>query len=583
MQYAIKDDILRIGKISSILLKVKVQTCRDSEISMANPKNARSLVVKNEREIAAMVEKETRQLVKIAQTQEKELVRVLEFESKQKIINDAARARVEENARKEEQRRKEKRASDKQAADDARLRILRRKAQEDMEAQHARLAMQEDYKREEAIREKKAVEASEGKMAAHRQEQERQQKREMLKAETKRKHDERQLENEKRKKELEARDRDRLAKIELKKLVSQQIAVQKKRDAAEILRRNKEKAFMVEEAKRLALLQKHQQHQNIVEGITKQRQDVTVIRKRRDSIIGLTRIRHSQQAKEKEEKQALKVLSKIEHQEARVRMLAEARTKKQLEIKALRERERRTKAETLIKLEQKQDDLLKETVRRTEEHNTRCEELKKSKQDMMRLRRKASADAKLKKDRLKAILDSTRGGTNGIAKIKQLLQSGLEEPKQHRRKHPKIFPLDSAGAVEPPAATLPQKSLPIVALDNSIVHSSSNSNYNDRAKERHDQRRSSIIRLATPKMIRTLQRAPSIKSLNENDDASAEGPSPSKPLVKSPCLSSDNLDILLYKSRSRLTSDDSDDEEEGRGETGDAKVEANDYSDEDSI
>ena len=75
MQYAIKDDILRIGKISSILLKVKVQTCRDSEISMANPKNARSLVVKNEREIAAMVEKETRQLVKIAQTQEKELVK----------------------------------------------------------------------------------------------------------------------------------------------------------------------------------------------------------------------------------------------------------------------------------------------------------------------------------------------------------------------------------------------------------------------------------------------------------------------------------------------------------------------------
>ena len=523
---------------------------------MANPKNARSLVVKNEREIAAMVEKETRQLVKIAQTQEKELMRVLEFESKQKIINDAARARVEENVRKEEQRRKEKRASDKQAADDARLRILRRKAHEDMEAQHARLAMQEDYKREEAIREKKAVEASERKMAAHRQEQERQQKREMLKAETKRKHDEQQLENEKRKKELEARDRDRLAKIELKKLVSQQIAEQKKRDAAEILRRNKEKAFMVEEAKRLALSQKHQQHENIVGGITKQRQDETVIRKRRDSIIGLTRIRHSQQAKEKEEKQALKVLSKIEQQEARVRMLAEARIKEQLEIKALREREQRTKAETLIKLKQKQDDLLKETVRRTEEHNKRCEELKKSKQDMMRLRRKASADAKLKKDRLKAVLDSTRGGANGIAKIKQLLQSGLEEPKQHRfvrRKHPKIFPLDSPGAVEPPAATLPQKSLPIVALDNSIVHSSSNNDYNDRAKERHDQRRSSIIRLATPKMIRTLQRAPSIKSLNENDDATAEGPSPSKPLVKSPCLSSDNLDILLYRCRSTLT------------------------------
>jgi hypothetical protein len=526
---------------------------------MANPKNARSLVVKNEQEIAAMVEKETRQLVKIAQTQEKELMRVLEFESKQKIINDAARARVEENVRKEEQRRKEKRASDKQAADDARLRILRRKAQEDMEAQHARLAMQEDYKREEAIREKKAVEASERKMAAHLQEQQRQQKREMLKAETKRKHDEQQLENEKLKKKLEARDRDRLAKIELKKLVSQQIAEQKKRDAAEILRRNKEKAFMVEEAKRLALLQKHQQHETTIVGITKQRQDETVIRKRRDSIIGLTRIRHSQQAKEKEEKQALKVLSKIEQQEARVRMLAEARIKEQLEIKALRERERRTKAETLIKLEQKQDNRLKETVRRTEEHNRRCEELKKSKQDMMRLRRKASADAKLKKERLKAILDSTRGGANGIAKIKQLLQSGLEEPKQHRvvrRKHPKIFPLDSAGAVEPPAATLPQKSLPIVALDNTNIHSSSNNDYNDRAKERHDQRRSSIIRLATPKMIRTLQRAPSIKSLNENDDASAEGPSPSKPLVKSPCLSSDNLDILLYRSRSRLTDDD---------------------------
>jgi hypothetical protein len=556
-------------------------------ISMANPKSVKSSVVKKEREIAALVEKETRQLKKIAQTQEKELMRVLAFEAKQKELNDAARAKVEENARKEEQRRKEKRASDKQAADDARLRALRRKAQEDMEAQHARLAMQEEYKREEAIREKKAAEANERKMAAHRQEQERQQKREMLKAETKRKHDEQQLENERRVKELEARERDRLAKIELKKLVSQQIAERKKRDAAEILRRNKEKAFMVEEAKRLAFIQKHQQHESLVEGISKHKQDETVIRKQRDSIIGLTRIRHSQRTKEKEEKQALKVLSKIEQQEARVRALSEARIKEQMEIKALRERERRTKAETLIKLKEQQDNLLKETVRRTEEHNKRCEELKKSKEDIMRLRRKASADAKLKKDRLKAVLDATRGGANGIAKIKQLLQSGLEEPKQHRvvrRKHPKIFPLDSAGVVEPTAATLPQKSQPTVALDNNnnsqnIIHSSSNNNNNDRAKERHNERRSSIAMLAKPKFIRTLQRAPSIKSLNENEDASAEEPSPPKPLVKSPCLSSDNLGILLYRSRSRLTSDDSDNEEEGRGGTGDAKVEANDSID----
>lgn len=545
--------------------------------------NKSSSIVKNEREIAALVEKETRQLVKIAQTQEKELMRVLEFESKQKIINDAARARVEENARKEEQRRKEKRASDKQAADDARLRILRRKAQEDMEAQHARLAMQEEYKREEAIRQKKALEARERKLAAHQQEQERQQKREILKAETKRKHDEHQLENEKRIKELEDRERDRLAKIELKKLVSQQIAEQKRRDAAEILRRNKEKAFMVEETKRLALLQKHQQHENIFEGITKHKQDETIIRKRRDSIIGLTRIRHSQQAKETEEKEALKVLSKIEQQEARVRMLAEARIKEQMEIKALRERERRTKAETLIKLKEQQDDLRKETVRRTEEHNKRCEELKKSKEDMLRLRRKASADAKLKKDRLKAVLDSTRGGADGIAKIKQLLQSGLA-PKQHkvvRRKHPKIFPLVST-AVEPTAAPLPQKSQPTVALDNNnihnIIHSSSNNN-NDQAKERRHNE--SIISLAKPKYIRTLQRAPSIKSLNDSEDANAEAPSPPKPLVKSPCLSSDNLGILLYRSRSRLTSDDSEDEEEGRGGTGDDKSEGNDYSDED--
>lgn len=511
---------------------------------MTNPKSVRSSFVKNEREIAALVEKETRQLVKIAQTQEKELMRVLEFESKQKIIN--------------EQRRKEKRASDKQAADDARLRILRRKAQEDTEAQHARLAMQEEYKREEAIRQKKTLEDRERKNAAHRQEQERQQKREMLKAERKRQHDEQQLENEKWIRELEARECDRVAKIELKKLESQQIAEQKKRDAAEILRRNKEKAFMVEEAERLALLQKHQQHENIFEGITKQKQDETVIRKKRDTIIGLTRIRHSQQAKEKEEKQTLLLMSKIKQQEARVRLLAEARTKEHIEIKALRERERRTKAETLTKLKEQQDDLLIETVRRTEEHNKRCDELKQSKKDLMRLRRKASADAKLKKDRLKAILDSTRGGSNGIAKIQELLQSGLVEPKQHRvvrREHPKIFPPDSAGAVEPTAATLPQKSQP-----------------------RHNE---SIIMLAKPKYIRTLQRAPSIKSLSDSEDAKAEAPSPPKPLVKSPCLSSDNFGILLYKSRSRLTSDDSEDEEEGRGGTGDDKVEADDYSEED--
>ena len=188
---------------------------------------------------------------------------------------------------------------------------------------------------------------------------------------------------------------------------------------------------MMQEMKQNALLQKHTRHKSLIDEIAIEKEAESVVRQKRNTIIDQKRNRQLHHAKEKEEATKTSVQSKIKQQEARLKDLADRRLQEQLAIKAEKEHQLQLKNKNLELIKKAQKDHLEEMMRKAEEHDRKCEDLKKSKDHLMKLRRKTTVEAKLKRDQLRAILDSSKNGA-GIAGIRKLLQSGLMEPKKKR-------------------------------------------------------------------------------------------------------------------------------------------------------
>ncbi len=468
-----------------------------------------------------------------------------------------------------------------QAAEEARLRELRRKAKEDAEASIQRQKAQEQSEREQMIREKKDRTESEIKNRALREEQLRLKKLEDHRLLTKKKLEEQQMENEKRAKEREAKgtcegkyeflfavfsrlvlthviiEREREAKIELKRLVDLQAAESKRKEAEDLKQANLEAARLMQEMKRNSLLQKHAQHESLIGEIAIEREAESAVRQERNTAIDLKRKRQLQQAKEKEEAAKTRVQSKIEQQEARLRDLAERRLKEQLAIKAEKERQLQLKNQNLERIKKAKEDQLAETKRKAEEHDRKCEDLKKSKENMMKFRHKTTAEAKIKKDRLRSILDSSRTGRASLAGIKKLLDSGLMEPKSRKgqKKQKSADSNDSMGSLPSVAvhvANTPHKSRCATSEDQMKVrHKTTSEGQKDNNRLLRQGSNSRLLKLAEPK--HTVQKK--LKSADNNDCLSSprsaaeeEVATPHKP----PLVASDDLGILIYRCRSQL-------------------------------
>lgn len=71
------------------------------------------------------------------------------------------------------------------------------------------------------------------------------------------------------------------------------------------------------------------------------------------------------------------------------------------------------------------------TLQKAMENDQRCQDLKKRKEDLLKLRRKNAHEAKVKKDKLMEILEKSKTrGSSGIKKILRSLDGNNESPVQ---------------------------------------------------------------------------------------------------------------------------------------------------------
>lgn len=408
-------------------LAAKANCANDSfsttdSVSTVSRTSMATSIDRKEQEVSTLIENEKRRLTKVQNRQQKELMRMLAFETKSKEIMAKMNAKTEEQARKEERRKKEARKRDLQAAEEARLRELRRKAKEDAEDSLQRLKMQEQFEHDRKIREKKQRDEKEKKQRAIVEEKQRIKKREAHRLHSQKAAARQLEETERKKKEREVKERERDAKNELKRLVDAQAAEVKRRETAKKIETNQMAARHRQEEKRSEFLQKQARHAEFMGEVAREQRASLAERQQRSEALNRKRKYQLKKTKEKEETTKHEMLSRIEQEDARLQELADQRRKEQSLLKAEKDLQLQMKKENLERIKKAQEYHLKEMMRKCRESDQRCNELKKRKEDLMKLRRKNAHEAKVKKDRLMAVLEQSKNAPNASG-IKKLLKS----------------------------------------------------------------------------------------------------------------------------------------------------------------
>jgi len=424
-----REKLMQVASDERSKLAAQANTSNDSfsttdSVSIVS-KNSMATYLDKEHEISTIIENEKRRLEKIATRQQKEMMTMLAFESKSKEIMDKMSAKTEEQARKEEQRKKEQRKRDLQAAEMARLRELRRKAREDAEVSLHRAQLQGQFERERKIRQKKLREERESKKRALMEEQQRLKKREANRLQTKLRSEQQREETERKIKEREVKEQEREAKLELKRLVDAQAAEAKRKEAADRIESNVKAAGQQQEEKRSGLLQKQARQKEFMDEISRDKEADFGERQWRNE--AMDRKRRYQLKKKKENEEATKrvVLSKIEQEEARLKELADRRRKEQMLIKAEKDLQLQMKRENLDRIKRAQEYQLKCQIQKADSNDKRCQELKKRKEELLKIRQKNAYEAKVKKDRLMAVMEQSKSaGGSGIKKLLKSVANG---------------------------------------------------------------------------------------------------------------------------------------------------------------
>ena len=225
--------------------------------------------------------------------------------------------------------------------------------------------------------------------------------------------------------EREAKEREKNEKLELRRLVDAQAAEQKRKETQQRIESNLRAARQAQESKRNELLLKQQRHEEFMDQIAREKEVEMAERKQLNEVMDSKR--RAQLNKTKKEKEEIKktVRSKIEQEEQHLRELAAHRRKEQMLIKAERDLQLQMKKDNLERIKRAQEYRQRELLRKADEDDRRCQEMKEKKESLLKLRQKNVAMAKLKKDKLMEALESSKSG--GSNAIKKLLAGVLKE------------------------------------------------------------------------------------------------------------------------------------------------------------
>jgi len=193
-------------------------------------------------------------------------------------------------------------------------------------------------------------------------------------------------------------EREREAKLELKRLVDLQAAEVKRKETHQRIETNLNNAREREEIKRRELVQKQARHEEFINEITREKVQEAKVRLQHNEAMDRKRLVQLKKTKEKEEIAKLEVRSKIEQEEEHLKNLDGQRRKEQLLIKAERDLQLQMKKDNLVRIKKAQEYHLKEMLRKADESDRRCQDLKREKESLLQLRRKNAHESKVRRE-----------------------------------------------------------------------------------------------------------------------------------------------------------------------------------------
>lgn len=193
-------------------------------------------------------------------------------------------------------------------------------------------------------------------------------------------------------------EREREAKLELKRLVDLQVAEVKRQETQQRIETNLNNAREREEIKRRELVQKQARHEEFINEITREKVQEAKVRLQHNEAMDRKRLALLKKTKEKEEIAKLEVRSKIEQEEGHLKVIDEQRRKELLLIKAERDLQLQMKKDNLERIKKAQEYHLKEMMRKADESDKRCQDLKRDKESLLQLRRKNVHEANVSRE-----------------------------------------------------------------------------------------------------------------------------------------------------------------------------------------
>ena len=233
------------------------------------------------------------------------------------------------------------------------------------------------------------------------------------------------LETAKKMREREDKEREKDEKLELRRLVDAQQIEKKRKETQQRIESNLRAARQAQESKRSELLLKQQRHEEFMDQIAREKEAEMAERKQLNEVMDSKRRAQLNKTKAEEDKIKIAVRSKIEQEEQHLRELAAHRRKEQMLIKAERDLQLQMKKDNLERIKRAQEYRQQELLRKADEDDRRCQDMKQKKESLLKLRQKNVAEAKLKKDKLMEALESSKSG--GSNAIKKLLSGVLKE------------------------------------------------------------------------------------------------------------------------------------------------------------
>ncbi len=176
------------------------------------------------------------------------------------------------------------------------------------------------------------------------------------------------------------------------------------------------------------MLEKKAKNEQMIDAIREEREREIREQQQRNAAIERKRKHQLQAKKAKEEEMKKNIKQKIEREEEAMKSLAQQRRKEQMLIKAERDLQKQMKKENLDRINRKRQYQLEETMHRVKENDEKSSALKKQKEDLIKLRRKNAHEAKVKKDKLMAVLEKSKmgGGSCGIKKLLKQITANEE-------------------------------------------------------------------------------------------------------------------------------------------------------------